>query len=80
MADWKLKILSDPSRIEILKALGQGPMFSQELRERLSLSPGTITHHMSLLVGEGYVTVKKEEGPNPVQPVQRGSADINDRL
>ena len=56
----RLKILSDPSRIEILKALGQEPMFSQELRERLSLSPGTVTHHMSLLVGEGYVTVKKE--------------------
>ncbi|MBQ7870746.1 MAG: winged helix-turn-helix transcriptional regulator [Oscillospiraceae bacterium] len=56
----RLKILSDPSRIEILKALSQGPMFSQELRERLSLSPGTITHHMSLLVGEGYITVRKE--------------------
>lgn len=56
----RMKVLSDPSRIEILKALGDGPLFSQELRERLSLSPGTITHHMSQLVGDGYVTVKKE--------------------
>lgn len=55
----RLKSLSDQRRIEILKALKNAPMYGQELADRLSLSPATISHHMSTLIGAGFVSVDR---------------------
>lgn len=35
-------------------------MYSQELGAQLSLSPATITHHMAMLLWDGYVRVEKD--------------------
>ena len=56
----RLKSLSDQRRIEILKALKSAPMYGQELADLLSLSPATISHHMSTLVGAGFVSVDRK--------------------
>lgn len=56
----RLKILADPNRLEILMELLTGPLYSQELQRHLELSPGTITHHMALLCGEGFVKMEKD--------------------
>ena len=56
----RLKSLSDQRRIEILKALKNAPMYGQELADLLSLSPATISHHMSSLIGAGFVSVDRK--------------------
>lgn len=56
----RFKVLADPKRLEILRILAAGPMYSQELGAQLSLSPATITHHMAMLLWDGYVRVEKE--------------------
>lgn len=55
----RLKSLSDQRRIEILKALKSAPMYGQELADLLSLSPATISHHMSSLISAGFVSVDR---------------------
>lgn len=56
----RLKALSDQRRIEILKALKTAPMYGQELADLVSLSPATISHHMSSLVSAGFVSVNRQ--------------------
>lgn len=56
----RLKALSDQRRIEILKALKTTPMYGQELADLVSLSPATISHHMSSLVSAGFVSVNRQ--------------------
>lgn len=55
----RLKILADPKRLDILLALQQGPLIGQELAERVSLTPATVSHHMEALLHAGLVLMEK---------------------
>ena len=54
------KALADPARLRILGAVAERPLKGKDLSERLGLTPPTISHHMSRLVGAGLVTVRPD--------------------
>lgn len=55
----KLKALGDKSKYEILKMLNNGPMYGQQIAEKLSLTTATISYHMNSLVLCGLVKLNK---------------------
>lgn len=55
----QLKIIADPRRMETLMSLKKQGLCGQELAELLHVTPGTVSHHMSSLVGAGFVSVSK---------------------
>ena len=56
----RLKAISDKRRLDILKLIKAEPLCGQDLSERIGLSPGTISHHMSSLVRAGFIHVDKQ--------------------
>lgn len=55
----KLKALGDKSKYDILKMLKNGPMYGQQIAEKLSLTTATISYHMNYLVLCGLVKLNK---------------------
>lgn len=51
------RVMGDPSRLRILGVLAEREASGQELSDRLSLTPPTISHHMARLVEAGLVQV-----------------------
>ena len=47
---------------DILCALKDDHMYNLKLSEHLGLSPSTVSHHMNVLLGSGFITVEKKEG------------------
>lgn len=56
-----LKMLSDKSRFEILTLLKKGAKYNLEIAEELQLSTPTASHHMNLLMTNGFVTIEKKD-------------------
>lgn len=56
-----LKIISDETRLSILKQLSIRPSYGQELAGKLKLTPATIKHHLSVLEELQLVTANKSE-------------------
>jgi DNA-binding transcriptional ArsR family regulator len=57
-----LKALSDYSKFAILTSLKVSPKYATELAAELSLTPATVSHHMSTLLASKMVYVEKENG------------------
>lgn len=57
-----LKALGDKSKLEILSLLKSKPMYSQEIAERLDLTPATVSHHMNTLLSRDLVYLEKSGG------------------
>lgn len=55
------KCLSDATRLEMLRALSQGPKYVELLSERLQRSPSTISFHLKKLEEAGLVAIQKEQ-------------------
>lgn len=55
-----LKILSDPSRLEILDLLSCGELCACDLLEHFQFSQPTLSHHMKSLVDNELVIVQKD--------------------
>lgn len=55
----RLKSIGDKSRLEILHALKGGTYNGQDIAEKLSLAPATISHHMNLLSNEGFLRANR---------------------
>ena len=55
-----LKVLSDPSRIEILDLLSCGELCACDLLEYFQFSQPTLSHHMKSLVDKKLVLSRKE--------------------
>lgn len=55
------KCLSDATRLEMLRALSQGPKYVELLSERLQRSPSTISFHLKKLEEAGLVETRKEQ-------------------
>lgn len=52
----RMKVLGDPTRLEILRILREEPTYQADLAKRLKLTTPTISHHMSLLIHAGFIT------------------------
>ena len=55
-----LRILSDPTKLAILKLLKNGPMYSAQIAEVLNCTTANVSHHISPLVSQEVVTVQKQ--------------------
>ncbi|MBI5973568.1 ArsR/SmtB family transcription factor [Staphylococcus caledonicus] len=55
-----LKVLSDPSRLEIIDLLSCGELCACDLLEHFQFSQPTLSHHMKSLVDNELVTTRKE--------------------
>ncbi|NLY09785.1 MAG: winged helix-turn-helix transcriptional regulator [Tissierellia bacterium] len=49
------KALGDTLRYEIINLLTQRPYFAKELAELLGVAPSTLSHHLSILVNNGFL-------------------------
>lgn len=56
-----LKVLSDPSRLEILDLLSCGELCACDLLEHFQFSQPTLSYHMKALVKTNFVTTRKSE-------------------
>lgn len=54
-----LKIIADPSRLEILDLLSCGEMCGCDLLEHFDFSQPTLSHHMKMLVNSNFVSKRK---------------------
>lgn len=55
------KIVSDPSKFEILKICLDKPVYGQEVAEKMNLASSMVSHHMQQLVAMNYVIANFEE-------------------
>lgn len=55
----RLKSMGDKSRLEILRAVKDGPCNGQDIAEKLALAPATISHHTNLLCNEGLLSATR---------------------
>lgn len=53
------KAMGDKRRMEILMLLKERSYYGQELAEKLSLTPATISHHMDILVAQRLILVEQ---------------------
>jgi DNA-binding transcriptional ArsR family regulator len=58
--DGVFKALADPQRRRILTALREQELAAGAMAERLSLTPATVSHHLSLLKSAGLVRDRRE--------------------
>ena len=54
------KVLSDPHRLRIMKALVAGEKCASELLQDFTISQPTLSHHMKTMVEAGLLTEKKQ--------------------
>jgi len=55
------KCLADATRLELIRALADGPKYVELLSERLERSPSTVSFHLKKLEEAGLVQVRKEQ-------------------
>lgn len=55
------KALGDEARLSIVRSLAEKDLYAEVLAERLSLAPGTVTHHLKKLENVGLITSRKEQ-------------------
>lgn len=56
-----MKLLGDKSKFEILYMLKNQPQYNLEIAEKLHLTTATTSHHMNLLLTQGFVTIEKKD-------------------
>lgn len=54
-----LKLLSDPSKFEILRFIKEKKAYGQEIAAELNLTTATISHHMGALMLQGLINIEK---------------------
>lgn len=60
----RLKTVADMRRMEIIAALQAGPLYVEDLTERLSMSPALISHHISYLLHDQLIKLEKDGAKN----------------
>lgn len=55
----KLKLISDPNRLQILQALAAGPRCVSSLAQRVNSSPSAVSQHLRVLREAGLVLADK---------------------
>ena len=65
------RALGEPNRLRIIRILvTEGEMGCGELAERAGLSPSTLSHHLTVMMGAGVVDGRKE-GKAHIVSIQR---------
>ena len=55
------KALADPTRLQIYEEIAGHPdLFCGEIIERYELSPGTVSHHLKILMGAGLIECRRD--------------------
>ncbi|MGC2194758.1 MAG: metalloregulator ArsR/SmtB family transcription factor [Terriglobales bacterium] len=55
------KALAGPTRLQIYEAIPANPdMYCGEIIDRYELSPGTVSHHLKILVAAGLIECRRE--------------------
>lgn len=54
-----IKLLSDPSKFEILRFIKDKKAYGQEIATELNLTTATISHHMSALLEQGLINLER---------------------
>ncbi len=55
------KALADPTRLQIYERIAANPnMFCGEIIDAYELSPGTVSHHLKILMEAGLIECRKE--------------------
>lgn len=75
-----LKVLSDPSRLEIIDLLSCGELCACDLLEHFQFSQPTLSHHMKSLVDNELVIVKKDGNKHMYQLNHSILDDVNKNL
>ena len=57
----KLKLLSDPKRLAILRMTYMKPMYGKEIADALGLTTATVSHHLDLLRKAGLMNMEQEK-------------------
>jgi len=57
----QLKLLSDPSKFEILCTIKERSYYGSELAKKFNLSTPTISHHMRSLENAGFIKIEKKD-------------------
>lgn len=52
-----LKALGDSTRLNIMYSLAKEPMYTQQLAEKLYLTPATISHHIDILIKRELISI-----------------------
>ena len=55
-----LKLIADPSKLEILKLIKQTPRYGQELANLLNLKTSTISYHMEALLNARIINIERK--------------------
>ena len=55
------KALSDPTRLQIYEAIAARPdIYCGEIIERYQMAPGTLSHHLKILMEAGLIKCRRE--------------------
>ena len=55
------KALSDPTRLQIYEAIAARPdIYCGEIIERYQMAPGTLSHHLKVLMEAGLIECRRE--------------------
>jgi ArsR family transcriptional regulator len=55
------KALADPTRLQIYEAIAAKPeMYCGEVIDKYDLSPGTVSHHLKILMEAGLIECRRE--------------------
>ena len=55
------KALSDPTRLQIYEAIAAKPdMYCGEIVARFPMAPGTLSHHLKILMEAGLIACRRE--------------------
>ena len=54
------KALGHPTRLLLVNLIAAAPRHTEELADIVALSPGTVSHHIGLLVKAGLLTSRRE--------------------
>ncbi|RXJ04378.1 ArsR family transcriptional regulator [Anaerobacillus alkaliphilus] len=60
----RFKALADENRMKMIKILNSTPCSGYELAHKLGLSNSTISHHVSILSSQGFLSITKQEKKN----------------
>ncbi len=56
----RLKVLADPTRLEVVRVLLGGPQHVGELSEHIDVEQSLMSHHLRVLRDAGLVTVERD--------------------
>ncbi len=56
----RLKVLADPTRLEVVRVLLDGPRHVGELNERVGVEQSLLSHHLRVLREAGLVTAERD--------------------